>query len=337
MADRASIIRCSWQRTAQAIPLTVHVAIGTDIVHMTPALDGAALGQAALDDFRNACAIVAQMAGGVWLNIGSAVVMPEVFLKAVSIARNLGHSLDGMTTANLDFDQKYRGMLNVLERPGAQGIALTGHHEILIPLLHAAVLSHGRQERAEVGRRPAVHPRPERRGTMKIAVFCPNLIGDTVMATPSFRALRRGFPDAILTAVIKPRVAPTLDGTTWFDEMIRLDSASTEREERMVSVVRRLRRARFDVAVLFPNSIRSAWIAWLADIPRRVGFVRHGRGLLLTDRLHFPLDAAGRRLPTPIVESYLKLARRLGCPVESVRTELATTGDDEAARRLRLV
>ncbi len=122
------------------LPLTVHVAIGTDIVHMTPALDGAALGKAALDDFRTLCKIVARMAGGVWLNIGSAVVMPEVFLKAVSIARNLGHSLDGLTTANLDFDQKYRGLLNVLERPGAQGIALTGHHEILIPLLHAAVL-----------------------------------------------------------------------------------------------------------------------------------------------------------------------------------------------------
>jgi heptosyltransferase-2 len=165
---------------------------------------------------------------------------------------------------------------------------------------------------------------------MKIAVFCPNLIGDTVMATPAFRALRRGFPDAILTAVIKPRVAPTLGGTTWFDDLICLDSASRERDERMVSVVKKLRRARFDVAVLFPNSIRSAWIAWLADIPRRVGFVRHGRGLLLTDRLHFPLDAAGRRLPTPIVETYLKLARRLGCPVESVRIELATTGDDEA-------
>jgi hypothetical protein len=124
-----------------SIPLTVHVAIGTDIVHMTPALDGAAMGQAALADFRSLCEVVARMAGGVWLNIGSAVVMPEVFLKAVSIARNLGHSLDGMTTANLDFDQKYRGLLNVLERPGAQGIALTGHHEILIPLLHAAVLS----------------------------------------------------------------------------------------------------------------------------------------------------------------------------------------------------
>jgi heptosyltransferase-2 len=165
---------------------------------------------------------------------------------------------------------------------------------------------------------------------MKIAVFCPNLIGDTVMATPAFRALRRGFPDATLSAVIKPRVAPTLEGTTWFDELIRLDPASSQRDERMLSVVKRLRCAQFDVAVLFPNSMRSAWIAWLADIPRRVGFVRHGRGLLLTDRLHFRLDAAGRRIPTPIVESYLKLTHRLGCPVDSVKTELATTADDEA-------
>ncbi len=121
------------------VPLTVHVAVGTDIVHMSPRLDGAALGQATLADFRMLCQIVAGMAGGVWLNLGSAVVMPEVFLKAVSIARNLGRSLDGLTTANLDFEQKYRGLLNVLERPGASGIALFGHHEILIPLLHAAV------------------------------------------------------------------------------------------------------------------------------------------------------------------------------------------------------
>ena len=165
---------------------------------------------------------------------------------------------------------------------------------------------------------------------MKIVVFCPNLIGDTVMATPAFRALRRGYPDALLTGVIKPGVKPTLDGTTWFDELIRLDPASAKREEQMMAVVKRLRRGRFDVAVLFPNSIRSAWIAWLADIPRRVGFVRHGRGLLLTDRLHFSLDASGRRIPTPIVESYLELAHRLDCPVESVRTELATTLEDEA-------
>jgi hypothetical protein len=121
------------------VPLTVHVAVGTDIVHMTPALDGAELGRATLDDFRLLCGAVARMAGGVWLNLGSAVVLPEVFLKAVSIARNLGHSLDGLTTANLDFQQQYRGRLNVLQRPGGEGIALTGQHEILIPLLHAAV------------------------------------------------------------------------------------------------------------------------------------------------------------------------------------------------------
>ena len=123
------------------IPATVHVAIGTDIVHMTPRLDGAALGRASLADFRMLCGMVARLGGGVWLNLGSAVIMPEVFLKTVAVARNLDFSLDGMTTANLDFQQQYRGRLNVLDRPGGAGIALTGHHEILIPLLHAAVVA----------------------------------------------------------------------------------------------------------------------------------------------------------------------------------------------------
>jgi hypothetical protein len=123
------------------IPATVQVAIGTDIVHMNPRLDGAALGRATLADFHILCGLVARLEGGVWLNLGSAVVMPEVFLKTVSIARNLGYSLDGMTTANLDFQQQYRGRLNVLDRPGGAGIALTGHHELLIPLLHAAVVA----------------------------------------------------------------------------------------------------------------------------------------------------------------------------------------------------
>src|SRR5262245_62530685 len=123
------------------VPATVHVAVGTDIVHMTPRLDGAALGRATLADFRILCGLVARLEGGVWLNLGSAVVMPEVFLKTVSVARNLGYSLDGMTTANLDFQQQYRGRLNVLDRPGGAGVALTGHHELLIPLLHAAVVA----------------------------------------------------------------------------------------------------------------------------------------------------------------------------------------------------
>ncbi len=134
------------------IPLTVHVAVGTDIVHMTPDLDGASLGKATLDDFRSLCNVVANLAGGVWLNLGSAVVLPEVFLKAVAIARNLGRSLDGLTTANLDFHQQYRGLLNVLQRPGAEGVALTGHHELMIPLLHAAVVNRLRPQSPAVAR-----------------------------------------------------------------------------------------------------------------------------------------------------------------------------------------
>jgi hypothetical protein len=125
----------------RGVPATVHVAIGTDIVHMAPRLDGAALGRATLADFRTLCDLVAGLMSGVWLNLGSAVVMPEVFLKTVAVAHNLGFSLDGMTTANLDFQQQYRGRLNVLDRPGGVGIALTGHHELLIPLLHAAVVA----------------------------------------------------------------------------------------------------------------------------------------------------------------------------------------------------
>jgi heptosyltransferase-2 len=166
---------------------------------------------------------------------------------------------------------------------------------------------------------------------MKLAVFCPNLIGDTVMATPTFRSLRRGFPDAKIVGVIKPHVAPTLDETPWFDELVRFDPGSKDRRQRMLSTVRRLRRDRFDVAVIMPNSIRSAVMAWLAQIPRRIGYARHGREILLTDALSEPRDEAGRRLPAPIVDSYLRLARRLGCPVASTKIELATTSDDEAA------
>jgi heptosyltransferase-2 len=166
---------------------------------------------------------------------------------------------------------------------------------------------------------------------VRIAIFCPSFIGDTVMATPTFRALRRGFPGATLTAVIKPWVAPTLDGTSWFDDWIFFDHRSRTRGHRTFSVLRRLRHARFDLAVLLPNSFRSAFMAYLGSIPRRVGYQRHGRGALLTEVLHHPVDAHGRRLPTPILDAYLKLARHLGCPVESSRLELATTPADEDA------
>ncbi len=166
---------------------------------------------------------------------------------------------------------------------------------------------------------------------MRIAVFCPNLIGDTVMATPTFRALRRGFPGAFVAAVIKPHVAPTLDGTAWFDEWIPWDPRSRTRDERSHAVLRTLRQRRFDLAVLLPNSFRSAGMAWFAGIPRRVGYDRYRRGILLTDVLHHPRDKAGHRLPVPIVETYLKLARHFECPVDSIRLELATTPEDEAA------
>lgn len=123
------------------IPCTIHVALGTDIVHMHPHVSGAALGEASMLDFRILCAVVAKLAHGLWLNLGSAVVMPEVFLKAVSVVRNFGCDLDGLVTANFDKESKYRTGMNVLRRPGSVGIEVIGHHELLIPLLHAAVIA----------------------------------------------------------------------------------------------------------------------------------------------------------------------------------------------------
>jgi hypothetical protein len=126
------------------IPCTVHVALGTDVVHMHPHVSGAALGESSHVDFRHLCRVVSTMAQGVWLNLGSAVVLPETLLKAVSVVRNFGHSLDGLVTVNVDKESRYRSTVNVLTRPAAagEGIELIGHHEILLPLLHAAMASH---------------------------------------------------------------------------------------------------------------------------------------------------------------------------------------------------
>jgi hypothetical protein len=128
-----------------ATPVTVHVAMGTDTPHTHPAADGASIGAATLRDFRLLCSLVAGLdGGGVYLNVGSAVVMPEVFLKALSAARNVGHAVKNFTTVNLDFLQHYRPRVNVVERPHAgsdgKGYALTGHHEIMAPLLAAALI-----------------------------------------------------------------------------------------------------------------------------------------------------------------------------------------------------
>lgn len=123
------------------IPCTIHVAMGTDIVHMHPHVSGAAVGEATMIDFRLLCSVISQMGEGVWMNLGSAVIMPEVFLKAVSVVRNFAHSLDGLVAVNLDKNSNYRSRVNVTERPADRGYELIGHHEIMIPLLHAAVAS----------------------------------------------------------------------------------------------------------------------------------------------------------------------------------------------------
>jgi hypothetical protein len=126
------------------IPATVHVALGTDIIHQHPAADGATIGEMSFRDFRLLTAIVADLGeGGVWLNVGSAVLLPEVFLKALSIAQNLGHHVENFSTANFDMIQHYRPLQNVVKRPtsgGGHGYTITGHHEINVPLFAQAVL-----------------------------------------------------------------------------------------------------------------------------------------------------------------------------------------------------
>ncbi|MDP2689418.1 MAG: hypothetical protein Q8P48_04830 [Deltaproteobacteria bacterium] len=124
-------------------PVTVHVALGTDILHIHPSMDGAATGEATMADFRLFSSVVASLEGGVYINIGSAVILPEVFLKALTLARNLGHRVEGFTTVNMDFIQHYRPLTNVVRRPtqaGGAGYRLTGHHEIMVPLLYAAII-----------------------------------------------------------------------------------------------------------------------------------------------------------------------------------------------------
>lgn len=125
------------------VPVTVHVALGTDIIHIHPHMDGAATGEASTTDFRIFSSVVSTLEGGVYVNIGSAVILPEVFLKALTLVRNLGHDVKGFSTVNMDFIQHYRPLTNVVRRPtmgGGRGFRLTGHHEIMVPLLYAAII-----------------------------------------------------------------------------------------------------------------------------------------------------------------------------------------------------
>jgi hypothetical protein len=125
------------------LPVTVHVAIGTDIIHMHPSANGEAIGGGSLLDFRKLAAVVSNMEGGVYINLGSAVFLPEVFLKTVTLGRNLGRALNRITTVNMDFLPHYRPLTNVVKRPtqkGGKGYSLIGHHELMVPLLAAALL-----------------------------------------------------------------------------------------------------------------------------------------------------------------------------------------------------
>ena len=130
------------------VPATVHVALGTDIIHMHPEADGGSIGEGSLRDFRLFSSVVSDLKGGVYINLGSGVIMPEVFLKAIAVTRNLKYDVRNFTTVNMDFIQHYRARENVLRRPvlsGGKSYGLTGHHEIMFPLLAAAVMERVRR------------------------------------------------------------------------------------------------------------------------------------------------------------------------------------------------
>jgi hypothetical protein len=122
-------------------PTTVHVAMGTDTIHMHPNISGSDMGESSHVDFKILCSIIANLEGGVWMNVGSAVIMPEVFLKALAVARNLGKKVKDFTAVNMDMIQHYRPQTNVVQRPTTHGYSITGHHEIMLPLLRLGILS----------------------------------------------------------------------------------------------------------------------------------------------------------------------------------------------------
>jgi heptosyltransferase-2 len=164
---------------------------------------------------------------------------------------------------------------------------------------------------------------------MRIAVFLPNWVGDVVMATPAVHALRERYPDARFLGVLKPYVRAVLGGCPWFDGLIDHD-ARGPRAHGTLAVARRLRRERIDLAVVFPNTFRSALAAWLGGCRRRIGYRRYGRGPLLTDALDPVRDGNGRLTPSPVIDAYNWLAVRAGA-VPTRRMQLFTTFADEAA------
>jgi len=176
---------------------------------------------------------------------------------------------------------------------------------------------------------------------LNIGIFIPNWIGDAAMSTPTLRALRRHFgPEAKLTGILRPYVADVLAGTPWLDEQILLDPRSQNSAERTWPALKKMRRAKFDVVALLTNSFRAGCLAKASGAPIRVGYVRYGRGPLLSHKIYPELNGS-QRVPKPEIDSYLKIAYKLGCPAESRRLELATLPADEAQadavwRKLRL-
>jgi heptosyltransferase II len=176
---------------------------------------------------------------------------------------------------------------------------------------------------------------------MKIALFLPNWLGDLAMATPTLRAVRRHFgSQAHLVGILRPYLADVLAGTGWLDEQWFFDPRAKDRDLHSWAVARRMRRERFDMAVLLTNSLRTAAVAWLGGARERIGYVRYGRGPLLTGKL-YPRRIGRAFVPQSMVETYLELARAIGCGEESPRLELATVEADERSaddvfRRLAL-
>jgi heptosyltransferase II len=166
---------------------------------------------------------------------------------------------------------------------------------------------------------------------MKIAIFLPNWLGDFVMATPMLRAVRRKFGnDARLVGIMRPYLAGVLSGTDWLDEQRFFHPRAADRSQRAWAVANRMRQEHFDLAILLTNSLRPALMAWWAGTKQRIGYVRYGRGPLLTHKL-YPRRVSGRIVPEPVVETYLTIADALGCGYESARLELAVTANEEVS------
>ena len=164
---------------------------------------------------------------------------------------------------------------------------------------------------------------------MKTAVFLPNWVGDAVMATPALASIRSRWPDGEVVGVLRPYVGDVLEGTGLVDRSIEWDPGGGSRESSGWGLARRLRAERFDVAVLFPNSLRSAFMAWLSGARRRIGLARDGRRLFLTD----PVPPRSQKTPHPVLDEYLRLVKRLGCESTDRRMHLSVSKSDESAWR----